>query len=255
MWLANEFGTPTRVINIIDFLMYKLILIVILNFWFTSLSAQYSAIGIETNNTLFLGIQNKISIAAENTSCNSLVVKVTNGNISGENCQYIYSINFDSAQKNHITDTKVEVYKKNKNKLELLTTKGFIIKKVPDPVACILTCNNNRISYLYFQKRTFNDGHPKSPDIRAEIPLSIYGIYGLSFDCHFVVDSFYYSIFRGDSCLVKPILNKGNYFTDDTHEIFKQLKENDTIIFDRIYAKGSDGSKRVLNSLTIKVSK
>jgi len=232
--------------------MYKFILTVILNFSIFGLSAQFSAIELEVNNVLYMGIENKISIAAENTSCNSLVVKATNGNISGKECQYTYSINFDSAQKNFITNTAIEVYKESNNQSKLLTRKIFRIKKIPDPIACVLLCNNNQISKLHFQKRTFNDGHPKSPDIRAEIPFNNYGI---SIACRFVVDSFYCSIFRGDSCIVMPILNKGNYFTDNTHDAFKQLRENDTVVFDKIYAKGSDGSKRLLNSLTIKISK
>ena len=232
--------------------MYKFILTALLNIGGVCLFAQFSAIEIETNNVLYSGVRNKISIAAENTSCKFLVVKTTNGSISGGNCQFIYSINFDSAKNNFITKTEIEVYRRNqKNKLKLLTSKVFIIKQIPDPVACVLSCNNSQVSYLYFQNSRINDGLPKSPDIRAEVPLN----YGLPFDCRFIVDSFYISIFREDSCITTPILNKGNYFTDEVYEVFKQLRENDKIVFDKIYAKGSDGSKRLLKSFNILISK
>ena len=74
--------------------MYKFILTALLNIGDVCLFAQFSAIEIETNNVLYSGIRNKISIAAENTSCKFLVVKTTNGSISGGNCQFVYSINF-----------------------------------------------------------------------------------------------------------------------------------------------------------------
>ena len=64
--------------------MYKIGLTVILNFSIFGLSAQFSAIELETNNVLFIGIENKINIAAENTSCNSLlmvILTVKNANI------------------------------------------------------------------------------------------------------------------------------------------------------------------------------
>lgn len=232
--------------------MQKYFLIVILKFWALNLTAQFSAIENETGSILFAGIENKFNVAAENTACSYLVLRTTNGIISGGNCQFIYSINFDSARINFIRDTEIEIYKKTrKNQLRLLQRKVFVIKKVPDPVACILTCNDTQISYLILQNSRLSNGHPKPPDIRAEVPFS----HGLPFDCRFVVDSFYFSIFRGDSCIVMPSLNKGNYFASSTYEAFKQLTENDTIVFDKIYAKGCDGSIRLLKSLRIRVSK
>ena len=232
--------------------MYKFILTATLNLIAISLLSQFSAIEIETHNVLYSGIQNKINIAAENTPCSSLVIRTTNGNINGGDCQFIYSINFDSAQKNFITKTEIEVYKRaRKNQLKLLARKVFVIKPIPDPVACVLLCTNAKVSYLYFQNTRINDGHPKPPDIRAEVPFN----YGLSFDCRFVVDSFYISVFRGDSCITMPMLNKGNYFTDNVYDAFKKLRENDKIIFENIYAKGSDGSRRILKSLIITISK
>jgi hypothetical protein len=232
--------------------MYRLALIMTLIILGNKTIAQFSLIGVERDDILFAGVDNKISIVVENTLCNSIIIKTTNGKIIGQNCQYIYSINFDSVQQKGITDTRIEVYKKFKNQLKLLSSKFFYIRKIPDPQVCIVKCEDSKIKYSFFQKSTINDGHQKPPNLRAEVPFFLLGIPS---DSRFIIDSFYSSVYRGDSCIVKPILNKGNYFTDETYEGFKLLKENDTIIFDKIYAKGSDGSKRLLQPVTILVTK
>jgi len=232
--------------------MYRLALIMTLIIFCSKTSAQFSVIKVERDDILFAGVDNKISIVVENIPCSSLIIKTTDGKIIGKNCQYIYSINFDSVQKKGITGTRIEVYKKTKKQPKLLSNIFFYIRKIPDPQVCILRCEDSRIRYSFFQKSTINDGHSKPPNLRAEVPFFLFGI---PTDSRFIVVSFYSSVFRGDSCIVKPILNIGNYFTDETYEGFKTIKENDTIVFDRINAKGNDGSNRMLKSVTILVTK
>ena len=48
----------------------------------SSFSQKFS-VSPDKNNVFYIGVDNPITIAVENTSCNSLIVKSTNGKISG----------------------------------------------------------------------------------------------------------------------------------------------------------------------------
>lgn len=232
--------------------MTKLIITIIASFFVKQILAQSVVIGIERNNILFAGVENRIQIMAENTPCSSLIVKTSNGKISGSSCEYTYTVNYDLVRDSNITSTKIEVYKKVKKFIELVSKRIYSIRKIPDPKVCVMKCDSLKIRKVFFQKINFSDGHPRPPDIRAQSNLFDFGIPSNS---QFIIDSFYCSIFRGDSCIIKPILNNGNYFMDALYEEFKKIKEGDTIVFDKIYAKGNDGSKRILKSVTILVTK
>lgn len=212
--------------------------------------SQFASVTSERNNVLYAGIENPLSIVAESTPCNSLIIKTSHGSVTGKDCRYIFQIDFDTVSKNNIHYTDIVVYKKINSKLKLLAKWVYRIKNIPDPVAFLLSQRKDfTINYFSLQKPTFFDGHPKVPDITAQPDFY------LDFDVRFIVDSFRFSIFRGDSCLHKSILNKTNLFSDQTFEIFKTLLGNDQILFDEIHIRGNDGSRRIIKPLKLTVIK
>lgn len=199
--------------------------------------SQFASVTSEKNNILYAGIQNPLSIVAESTPCSSLIIKTTQGFVTGKDCRYIFQIDFDTVSENRIYYTDILVYKKINSKLKLLAKWVYRIKNIPDPVAFLLPQRKDlTINYFSLQKPTIIDRHPKVPDITAQPDFS------LDFDVHFTVDSFRFSIFRGDSCLHKSVFNKTYMFSDQTFEIFKTLLGNDQILFDEIHVTGNDGS-------------
>ena len=218
-----------------------------------SLFSQFAAVTVEKKSVLYAGIENPLSIVAENTPCNSLIIKSSHGVVTGKDCRYIFKIDFDTVAANKIYYTDILVYKKISGKLKLLAKWIYRIKNIPDPVAFLFPQLSQKkeftINYFSLQKPTFFDGHPKVPDITAQPDFS------LDFEVRFIVDSFRFSIFRGDSCLHKSILNKTNLFSDQTFEIFKTLSGNDQILFDEIHVRGNDGSRRIIKPLRLTVVK
>lgn len=211
---------------------------------------QFAAVTVEKNSILYAGIDNPLSIVAESTPCNSLVIKTTHGSVTGKDCRYIFQIDFDSVVKNNIHYTDIIIYKNTNGKLKQLTKWVYRIKTIPDPTTFLLRQSKDfRINFYSLQKPTFYDGHPKVPDITSQRDFS------LDFDVRFIVDSFKFSIFRGDSCLYKSIANKTNMFSDQTFEIFKTLLGHDQILFDEVHVKGNDGSRRIIKPLRLTVVK
>ncbi len=51
--------------------------------------AQIAAIQIDNENTLWLGIDNAVTVAVEGYSCNSIFLTTDNGTITGEKGHYI----------------------------------------------------------------------------------------------------------------------------------------------------------------------
>jgi hypothetical protein len=70
--------------------MKNLILIFIAQVYMLPLQAQHFALGFDKFNLAYIGLDNPISIAVENCPCNSIVLKVENGTVTGKNCNYIF---------------------------------------------------------------------------------------------------------------------------------------------------------------------
>ncbi len=133
-----------------------------------SLFSQFASVTSERNTILYAGIENPLSIVAESTPCSSLIVKTTQGSITGKDCRYEFQIDFDTVSKNKIHYTNILVYKKINSKLKLLAKWVYKIKEIPDPVAFLLPQRKDfTINYFSLQRPTFFDGHPKVPDITA----------------------------------------------------------------------------------------
>ena len=71
--------------------MKKFLLIFIVQLSALLVTAQRFAIGADKNNIFYLGIDNPVSIAVENCPCNNIVLKIKNGNVTGRNCQYLFT--------------------------------------------------------------------------------------------------------------------------------------------------------------------
>ena len=117
-----------------------------------SVFSQFAAVTVERNSILYAGIKNPLSIVAENTPCNSLIIKTTHGSVTGKDCRYIFQIDFDTVSANKIYYTDILVYKKIRGKLKLLAKWIYRIKNIPDPVALLLPQLSQRKEFSDFLK-------------------------------------------------------------------------------------------------------
>jgi hypothetical protein len=89
-------------------------------------------------NVLYIGIENPMSIAAENYSCKDLVVEISQGTITKDedySCRHIAKVT---------TPGKATIIIKNKNG-KILSEVVFRVKRVPDPTAIVAGIENGSV--------------------------------------------------------------------------------------------------------------
>ena len=87
---------------------------------------QNIAVAADKMNVLYVGIDNSITIAAENCYNKSLVVIATNGKLIKDNGQYLF-------RSETVGATEITVYKKEKGKLIKLGSTFFRLKAFHSP--------------------------------------------------------------------------------------------------------------------------
>lgn len=192
---------------------------------------QNIAVAADRMNVLYVGIDNPITIAAENSSNKSLVVKATNGKLISDNGQYYF-------RSETIGATEISVYKKVNNKLTKLGSSFFRVKAFPLPIFKIGS-GRQSVPKVELANQQF---------VRAELE-------GFDFDAKFPVDSFTVCIIPSDTCNYAVIQNIGNKINDEIRSEFQQLKENDVVIFKKIFAKTPEGIEVQLSPVMITISK
>ena len=197
------------------------------------LSAQNVAFAPDKNNICYLGVDNPLTIVAENCSCNQLVLKSDNGTIKGKSCQYIY-------HPKNIGKVLIQAYKKQEKKLIEIGVTEFRVKRVPDPVFKIgpVGGHDGDVNSIFLCTTKY---------ARADLE-------NFDFDARFKIDSFRVVIISTDSSSSNAFINHGSLINDEIHSAFVKLKIGDKIIFDNIKVKGPDEIERELTPLKLKAT-
>ena len=205
--------------------------VLLLTILFTvSVHGQGIAVAADKMNELYISIDNPITIAAENISNKSLIVKTTNGKLTGEKGQYIF-------RSETVGPAEISVYKKLNSKLIKLGSAVFRVKGIPLPTFKI---GSGRLSVTKVELIS-------QQFVRADIE-------GFDFEAKFPVDSFTVCIVRADTCRYAVIKNIGNKINDEIRNEFQQLKEKDIVIFKKIYAKTPGGIEVELMPVMININ-
>ncbi len=180
----------------------------------TKIYSQEMAIGVEKMNVLYLGVDNPISIAMENTSCKELNIKVANGKLVGNNCKYIIRCDSVGICRIHVYSQKM--IKKNHSWLH-----EFRVKLLPKPTFKIAQYENSNSLAL---KKTIQS----QEYVRATLN-------NIDFYIDYSIDSFRVKIIR-DTIENFSFINKGNKINQEVRNAFMKLIKGDIIIFDKIFA-------------------
>jgi hypothetical protein len=193
--------------------------------------SQHIAVAAERMNELYIGIDNPLSIVAENYPCHSIIVKTDNGKISGNSCDYVYS-------GGTVGRADIILYIKQKKRLKEIGRLTFRVKYLPDPIPRVgpSAGGNMRKDILWAQQY-----------IRS-------GSESFDFDVRYPIDSFTVCITRGDTCVYNEIKNTGAVFNKAVTSAFGEIKVGDTLIFKNIWARAPDGRKRLLNPVVFYIT-
>ena len=210
---------------------------------FFTVKGQAVAVQLEKNpRDFYIGLKNYLTIVAENCPCSSLVVTVSNGKISGDNCQFTYET--DTATMYSTKDlikTELKIFRKVGSELTFLQRRYFQLRFVPDPVALFSPTDNDtlrQVRMLWASNATV---------LKSEVQY-------FPLDISFRVQQFKVSIVRDNSTILTGFSNTGNWFNKNLLKEFEVLKTGDKVTFYDIYTKGTDGTYRQIKPLTLYIS-
>lgn len=191
----------------------KLSLTTVLCFLFAGVSfSQTVSVSADKMNVFYIGVDNPVTITASNASCKDLVIKISNGQISGSNCNYV-------VRSDTVGTCRITVSSKDPAKKGWSSTSSFRVKMLPKPVfrvgpygGCYFTA-----SKLVLQAQQY---------VRSEL-------WYVDIDIRIKVDSFRLRILR-DSVETFSLINRGNKISDEIHNAFNTLTKGDIIVFDQV---------------------
>jgi hypothetical protein len=204
-------------------------LLLVFLFFFSTAYSQHAVVAANKMNVLYIGVDNPISIAANNYSCKDLVVEISHGTITqneDNSCRYTAKVT---------TPGRVSVNVKNK-KGKLLEEVDFRVKRIPDPKPHIGTINNYHGTSEKYLK--WGQG-------------LIAVLENFDFDINFQIASYTMATCQNGQLYAAEVM--GSLFTDEVKEIINQSVPGNTILFDNIRCYGSDGYIRRLEPLAINI--
>ncbi len=187
---------------------------------------QTVSISADENNILYAGLDNPLTIAAENTSNKNIIVKTDNGNITGSGGKYIF-------HSNNIGRADIIIFKKIKGQVKEIGRGSFRVTSIPAPVPKVGQSSGGYIKGEILTHQQY---------IRADYECC-------GFDAKAPIDSFTICIVRADTCLYKEIKNIGSKFSDEIINALAGIKKDDTVIFKKIFARGPDNKTIPLNPI------
>ncbi len=216
--------------------MKQLFFLILISFFSCYAFAQRVVVSADKNNIFYIGVDNPITVAAENSSCKDLVIKTNNGNIAGKGCQLIY-------RGKEVGRADIIVYKKTGNKLNEIGRNAFRVKRLPAPTFKIGPYGS---SYPYSERKAKAVVLASQQYVRAELE-------NFDFEYKCSIDSFSVNIFHLESGKRTTFFNVSNKISPQISDAFSELKNGDVIFFNKIFSTCPDKIQSELDSLILTV--
>ena len=184
-------------------------------------------------NILYSGLKNPIAISAPGIANDQIVPSITKGKIT-KGANGTWDVEVPSGERTTTISAVANVEGKNLP----LGSFDFRIKRVPDPIAKIADMTDGTIE----KNRLLAS--------RAIIPEMV------DFDFegfHFEIVSYELSTYRGTE-LQRTGTVRGNVFNDAVSNLIKNASRGQRLYFERIQAKGPDGTMRTLNPINLEIN-
>lgn len=188
-------------------------------------SAEDSVVSVSANkmNVLYIGIENPVTIACSAVSSEDLIVSIDNGDVSGENGEYII-------RPQNPGTAEIRVSEGDRD----LGAANFRVKYLSDPAVSLAGKTGGRIEMdLLLEQDGLEVFFPTDFDIAFEIT----GFMLTAEIEKYLVDK------ESDS----------NEFTEDQKELLKRLKTGDQFLIHSVTAIGPDGRVRNLPSVLFRI--
>lgn len=206
----------------------KTCIAILLCFFCNESYTQVIAFGADKMNVLYIGVDNPITVVAENTDCSKIKLTAKNLTLSGSDCKYV-------ARVENIGNASITVTYMLNGKIKN-TVGEFRVKHLPLPIFKVGT-GQKRLPLFALKAQEF---------VRADLE-------NCDIDLNFSIDSFSVSIFSKETSTNKKVKNVGNKISNDTKELFYSLNPGEEILFTDIYSHKLDGEVFMLEPILMAV--
>ena len=198
------------------------------------LHAQHVTLVPDKMNTVYTGVNTRISVSSDDYTCNQLVVKVNDKELDGKDCEY----NFSPGETGMATLT---VYGKQGSILKKIDEVPVRVKRLPDP---IISLGGKADGYISPGALHASDG------IDYKTPTDC------NFDLRETISSFTITIYQSsDSELIfhQTYSNGVTKFDEETKRAFYKLRNNDLIVISNIRTQSPDISSRRISDISLRI--
>jgi len=198
--------------------MLAILFAIIISMQLYSQKTNFAVVAADKMNVFYIGIDNPISIAAQGIQNDKLRITITNGTIKNVNGKY--TVRVDSGLK-----TIIYIAAEMKpGEIKMIGADTFIVKKIPNPIACIGDNTNTGINIT-------KEDLLKNPVVNVTI--------NLPFDLKFEVVSYTFTYYSNGDLIEENAI--GNNFSQAMLDKIKKSVKGDKIYIENIKAKGPDG--------------
>lgn len=191
------------------------------------LYSQEAVVAADNMQMVYAGLDNPLTIAVEETSCDLIVIETDNGIITRDSlCHY-------SWKPVRPGEASLALKKKKGNGFDELGNKSFRVKRIPDPLASL-----------------GGSGHAIHKFIRQKGLLV--KMDGFDWDVHFEVVDFYLEITSKGKCIYAA-LNKGALYSPEAVAAIGKMYPGDLIKADRIRCVGPDKVIRTIAAVQLRL--
>jgi len=183
-------------------------------------------------NVFYVGVDNPVSISAAGLSVDQIIPTISLGKLKKNGAEW--TVRIDKKPKG-ISISTISATAKIDDKVFNLGKADFRVKRVPSPVAEIGGITDGQIDKNVLLANT------------AIIPNQK----DFEFDIYFVITSFQFATIMNGDWVQKNV--KGNVFSDDVKKMIRNGKRKQKFFFEKIQAKGPDGSIRSLNPINLEL--
>ena len=218
----------------------KFIIVAFVNLVFVmDLFGQVVSISSPNQRIVYQWLENPLEIVIENHSCKEIVVKADHGEISGRDCNFIYTI-----KDIEIENVRISAGLKSKGKIEWIEEIEFNVKPIPTPKVQVGLSSDDKINkqllinspFLLILSSPFGFELIENPKKERVVEYSI-------------------QILRNDSIVFESLNNLGREFSDETKQfINEKCLNNDILIVSNVSILLYDSEKRKLeDNLKVKI--
>ena len=182
-------------------------------------------------NVFYIGVENPVSISSPGIPASKINASITDGKLYKKDGNYMVKID-KKVKGNRVTvSANAEVYGETMQ----LGKAEFRVKRVPSPTAEIAGQTDGKID-----KNTLLAAAAIIPNMED-----------FNFDLYFEVTSFTFATLINGDWIPKNV--RGNQFTKEINNIIKNGKRKQKFFFEKIQAKGPDGTIRSLNPINLEL--